>query len=408
MTSSNTKNYTTFIQQTKKNTYLNHIMCTVSMLSRCSLRYAQCRMILCILCLAVSVACRQLPVLANIGGPPDFTGGFIGENTVGIAKVSGYVSTSYLGNGEFAQTTARFMTWECTGKKGEFRATNIARTVFSNGTVLVQESCDVGLVEDTGLIRYAAGGTQGECPGGVSPRNATVTAAVLPADEFPLVPPPDYRNLTCDVDSNVQGMDTSKGPGLNPNSTLGVSSRNSSIPPPESTIVPAPPVFSVQGGIDDIHGVWKSSNKGIIRINAEDGFSALMYSNASDSFFLYLSKYNSHDRNDTGETWISVSETVSYENETLYIKPGCGIIFFNSSTSTDGTVDPYGIATVVNKGFGCNETYPESSWIVTQRVERYVPGVEESVGDNPTRVNAGEHMTPYAVAILLWLVVLYF
>lgn len=203
-------------------------------------------------------------------------------------------------------------------------------------------------------------------------------------------------------------MDTSNGPGLNLNTTLGVYNRNSSIPPPESTIVPAPPVFSLQGGIDDIHGVWKSSNKGIVRINAEDGFSALMYSNASDSFFLYLSKYNSHDRNDTGETWISVSETVSYENETLYIKPGCGFIFFNSSTSTNGTVDPYGIATVVNKGFGCNETYPESSWIVTQRVDGYLLSVEDSLDEIATRVTAGEHRPASAVAILVWLVALYF
>lgn len=297
--------------------------------------------------------------------------------------------------------------------QGEFRATKLARTLYSNGTSIVQESCDLGLVEGDGFIRYVTG-INNACPGENALQNASM-ATVLPAEKFPLVPPPDYGNLTCDQDSSVKGMDTSDGPGLNlTNPTIGVSNRDSSIPPPESMIVPAPPVFSVPGGLDAIHGVWRSPAKGILRMNAVDGFSALLYSNASDEFFLYLSRYNSHDCNGGGQYWVSVSETVSYENETLYIKPGCGIIFFNSTSMANGSVDPYGIASVVNRGFGCNETYPESSWIVTERIkgdfpEIPNPGNVESpscsfANEIDNAAASGERAVMYArVGVISWL-----
>ncbi|WPT11628.1 hypothetical protein PSENEW3n2_00005128 [Picochlorum sp. SENEW3] len=285
------------------------------------------------------------PPFANEGGPIDLTLSLYESQTsyIGMLLPSGFVSSLYLGDGQFMMQMGKFLSWECTGNEGEYRATLIRRDIFSNGTVVVANRCELGKI--TPEFYYWVSSTV-TCPevGTAFPESSETTILY----DTTTIAPPNFSNLTCKQGATVTGLNTTGTAGLDPVylNELGVYSLNTTIPPPPRAVpgVYTPPPFQYKGITPVVNGIWDLAYADAFRTIASDGFCIILYNKTLNTFTQALGKYDSYEclvlGNNNG--YRSVASQSSF-NQTgvLFLSPapGCSAAVFLTQSVTQVAIN---------------------------------------------------------------------
>jgi hypothetical protein len=287
-----------------------------------------------VLCIILGTASAQnttkFPEFQNKGGPIDLTGSLYADGYIGLITPSGFTSSVYLGDGVYQMQMGRYLSWECTGKEGEYRATVLRRDIYSNGTVLTKEHCEIGLLQAPDSYYWIS--SEQECP---DPETVDFTSTQR--DIFLLnssiLPPPNFANLTCTTGADPSGLDTSDGPGLSlKDAKIGEQYLGSTVPPPLEGNSTFPPVFSYPGMTSEVHGVWEIPTANSFRTIAGDGFSIVTYDAEKDVFQQALGRYNSYTcLNSASTPGYRSSASQSAFNES-------GVVFFGAGASCSAGV----------------------------------------------------------------------
>ena len=136
------------------------------------------------------------PPFANLGGPPDLSGSLYQEESgyIGMIDSSGFTSSLYLGDGQYMLQMGRYVSWECTGIPGEYRATVLRRDIYSNGTIEVASRCEKGKVFAPNVYYWLSSTT--ECPTVDEPFPESSKTSI-DTNGYTTLPPPPFGNLTC-------------------------------------------------------------------------------------------------------------------------------------------------------------------------------------------------------------------
>ncbi|KAI8109873.1 hypothetical protein M9434_001152 [Picochlorum sp. BPE23] len=238
----------------------------------------------------------SFPAFANLGGPVDLRGSLYQKESayIGVILPSGFSSSLYLGDEQFMLQMGRYLTWECTGLPGEYRATVLRRDLYSNGTMVVSQRCEMGKIVQPNLY-YWISSTE-ECPEVGSDFPASSETMILLNSTT--IPPPDFGNLTCSAGANVTGLDTSGPAALEAEYAdgLGVYQLEyASVPPPfdPSKSAVSPSSFEYPGITSVVHGIYDIQAANAFRTIAGDGFAIVQYDN--DTFTQALGSYISYE-----------------------------------------------------------------------------------------------------------------
>jgi len=280
--------------------------------------------VLCIIGNAAAQNLTKFPEFKNKGGPIDLSGSLYADGYVGLITPSGFTSSVYLGDGVYQMQMGRYLSWECTGKEGEYRATVLRRDIYSNGTLYIKEHCEIGLIQAPDSYYWIS--SVEECP---DPE--TVDFSSTQRDTFLLnssiLPAPNFGNLTCSTGADPSGLDTSDGPGLSlKDAKIGEQYLGSMVPPPLERNSTFPPVFSYPGITSEVHGVWEIPAANSFRTIAGDGFSIVTYDAEKDVFQQALGRYNSYTclNGSTPGYRSSASQSSFNESGVVYFGTGAG------------------------------------------------------------------------------------
>lgn len=287
----------------------------------------------------------SFPPFANQGGPIDLTLSLYESETsyIGMLLPSGFVSSVYLGDGEFMMQMGRYLSWECTGNNGEYRATLIRRDIFSNGTVVVANRCELGKITEQSYYWVSSTVT---CPevGTEFPASSETTILY----DTTTILPPDFNNLTCAQGANVTGLNTTGNAGLDPmySNELGVYSLNTTIPPPPMAVdgVYTPPPYQYKGITPVVNGIWDLAYANAFRTIASDGFTIISYNETLDTFLQSLGKYDSYECLVLGKNngYRSVASQSSFnQSGALFVSPapGCSASVFLTQSVTQVAIN---------------------------------------------------------------------
>jgi hypothetical protein len=228
----------------------------------------------------------SFPPFANEGGPADLRGSLYQEASgyIGVILPSGFSSSLYLGNEQFMLQMGRYLTWECTGAPGEYRATVLRRDLYSNGTLVVSHRCEMGKIQAPNLY-YWLSSTE-SCPevGSEYPEWSKTTILL----NATTIAPPDFSNLTCSAGANVSGLNTTGPAALDASyeNGLGIYQLEyDSIPPPydPSKSAVSPSSYAYPGITSAVHGIYDIQAANAFRTIAGDGFAIVMYENETFS-----------------------------------------------------------------------------------------------------------------------------
>lgn len=232
---------------------------------------------------------------ANDGGPVDLRGALYQKESgyIGMILPTGFVSSLYLGDEMYMMQMGRYLSWECTGRPGEYRATVLRRDIYSNGTMVVAHRCEIGKIEAPNVYYWVSSTT--ECP----PRDTTFpeSSRTLILLNSTTIDPPDFGNLTCSAGANVSGLNTSGSPALDIayEDGLGVYQlKYDKIPPPYNPDKSGvdPPSFAYPGITSAVHGIFDIQQANAFRTIAGDGFSLVQYEN--ETFLQAMGRYISY------------------------------------------------------------------------------------------------------------------
>ena len=288
---------------------------------------------------ATTRAQTQIPTFANTGGPPDLTGAMYADfGYIGLLQPSGFASSVYLGqdSNEFQLQMGKYTSWECTGNAGEYRATATRRDIYSNGTVVIAQHCEIGKLVPPDSY-YWISSTTG-CPdvNTTFPESSRITILV----NSTTLPPPDFSNLTCSEGANPVGMNTTTNAGLDlNNSTLGRTSLNTRIPEPLQRVDGFPPAFNYTGITPAVAGFYEIPSFGSIRTISPDGsFSVVTYNASGDDFVQSLGLYDSYEclQNVSGYRAAAIDSSFDQSGVLqLSSEGGCSVGEFLDSTASE-------------------------------------------------------------------------
>lgn len=264
---------------------------------------------------------------ANEGGPVDLRGALYQKDAgyIGMILPSGFVSSIYLGDEMYMMQMGRYLSWECTGRPGEYRATVLRRDIYSNGTMVVAHRCEIGKIEAPNVYYWVSSTT--ECPS-VDTKfpESSKTTILLNATT---IDPPDFGNLTCSAGANVTGLNTTGPAGLNVTyeDGLGVYQlQYDTIPPPYNPLKSgvSPPSFAYPGITSAVHGIYDIQQANAFRTIAGDGFGIVQYEN--DTFTQAMGRYISYECLDDGNLgYRSVASQSSFgQGGAVYFLPNAG------------------------------------------------------------------------------------
>ncbi len=315
---------------------------------------------------------------ANQGGPVDLRGALYQKEAgyIGMILPSGFVSSLYLGDEMYMMQMGRYLSWECTGKPGEYRATVLRRDIYSNGTMVVAHRCEIGKIQAPNLYYWVSSTT--ECPPiDTKFPESSKTMILLNATT---IDPPDFGNLTCSAGANVSGLDTSGSAALDIGyeDGLGVYQlKYDTIPPPynpaKSSVDPSS--FAYPGITSAAHGIYDIQEANAFRTIAGDGFSLVQYQN--ETFLQAMGKYISYQCLEDGSPgYRSVASQSSFGvGGPVYFEPNAGGC--SAATFADRDV----IEVKITATF--NTTCPEPS-DTEGRVQSLITRLEDDSRDGDT------------------------
>lgn len=343
---------------------------------------------------------------ANQGGPIDLRGALYQKESgyIGMILPSGFVSSLYLGDEIYMMQMGRYLTWECTGKPGEYRATVLRRDIYSNGTMVVAHRCEIGKIEAPNLYYWASSTT--ECPP-IDTKFPESSKTMILVNTT-TIDPPDFGNLTCSAGANVTGLNTSGSTALDIayEDGLGVYQlKYDTIPPPydptKSSVDPSS--FAYPGITSAVSGIYDIQEANAFRTIAGDGFSLVQYEN--ETFLQAMGKYISYQcLEDGGLGYVSVASQSSFgEVGPVYFEPnagGCSAAIFSDKD-----------VTVVKITATFNTTCPGPS--DTGRVQSLITRLGDDSRDRDTgplcitaAPSAAPHILPYISMIIVCIVLM--
>lgn len=282
---------------------------------------------------------------SNEGGPIDLTLSLYESETsyIGMLLPSGFASSVYIGDGQFMIQMGKYLSWECTGNEGEYRATLIRRDIFSNGTMVVANRCELGKI--TPEYYYWISSTV-VCPEVGTPFPESSQTTIL--YDTTTIKPPNFSNLTCRQGADVTGLNTTGTAGLDPVylNELGVYSLNTTIPPPPRAVsgVYTPPPYPYTGITPVVNGIWDLAYADAFRTIASDGYSIILYNKTLNTFRQVLGKYDSYEclvlGNNNG--YRSVASQSSFnQSGVLFLSPapGCSASVFLTQSVTQVAIN---------------------------------------------------------------------
>jgi hypothetical protein len=245
----------------------------------------------------------SFPPFPNAGGPPDLSGALYQDTSgyIGMIDESGFTSSQPLGNGQYMLQMGRYISWECTGIPGEYRATVLRRDLYSNGTIEVASRCEKGKIVAPNVYYWLSSTV--ECPS-IDEPFPEWSKTTIDTNGYTSLPPPAFGNLTCGVGSgpdNPSGMDTSGSSGLDPAyaDALGVYQIVSpSVIPPTYNVTSSgvdPPSFANPGITPVVNGIWDIENLDAFRTISGNGFAIVSFNNTSREFSQVLGRYESYE-----------------------------------------------------------------------------------------------------------------
>ena len=253
----------------------------------------------------------SFPPFPNAGGPPDLSGALYQDTSgyIGMIDESGFTSSQPLGNGQYMMQMGRYISWECTGIPGEYRATVLRRDLYSNGTIEVASRCEKGKVVAPNVYYWLSSTV--ECPS-IDEPFPEWSKTTIDTNGYTSLPPPAFGNLTCGVGSgpdNPSGMDTSGSSGLDPAyaDALGVYqivspsselSVSATVIPPTYNVTSSgvdPPSFANPGITPVVNGIWDVENLDAFRTISGNGFAVVLFNNTSREFSQALGRYESYE-----------------------------------------------------------------------------------------------------------------
>lgn len=261
----------------------------------------------------------KFPKFKYTGGPPDAAG--VWTNDAGICLHTGYsfVSTYYVGNGNpFQNQYGRYLSWECTSLEGVYIATVLRKDTYNNGTVVVQEHCEVAKVQD-GTYFWTSSTT--ECP---DPQTAEFPSDPTNLFLVPSTALPGAASLIC---TGTEGSGANNNGPAAPPRTMKRGTVNGAPLPPALEPADFPPVFPRSGGPQAASGVWFSDSATIGNLISTGGMIssvALKGEGAEDMFTATFARYNSYECGDGGAVKASFSfSTISGDKIKVSSAVGC-------------------------------------------------------------------------------------